>query len=109
MLKLDNLVKVHVEQLANKNQFVICYHNPKANQEEEHKDIIVFQSYNSIIAYFMPSTNELFLNWNKWDYSKTTLKHLKLFINTYTGYYYETKQQFIKLISCHSNIHVFEE
>lgn len=110
MIKLNNLIKVSVEQLANKNQFVIFYNNPKANPEEEHDEIIAFQSYRTLICYYMPKTRQLFLNWNKWDYSKTTLKHLKMFINEYTGYYYDNKQQFLLLITTpHSKITLFEE
>ena len=40
---VKNLVKVSVEQLANKNQFVIRYNNPSASSEE-YTDLIAFQS-----------------------------------------------------------------
>lgn len=39
----------------------------------------VFQSYGSLIAY--RKNNFIYLS-DKWDYSKTTLKYLKIFLNT---------------------------
>ena len=38
-----------------------------------------FQSYSSLIAY--RKNNFIYLS-DKWDYSKTTLKYLKIFLNT---------------------------
>lgn len=53
-------------------------------------------SYNSKIAIY---SDLKYLDIGKnWNYSQTTLKHLKHFINTYTAYTYESKQQFQKLI-----------
>jgi len=57
-----------VTQFHNKNQFVIYG-----------KDETVFQSYYSTIARVNDATDELTL-YDKWDYSKTTMKHLYLFI-----------------------------
>lgn len=60
-----------VEQLENKNQFVILGNNGE----------IEFQSYNSRIAKIDKSgTLELSI---RWDYSKTTLKHLYIFLEKY--------------------------
>ena len=60
-----------VEQFYNKNQFIIFGGDA----------IVTFQSYQSIIANFnKKGTLNLFKNW---DYSKTTLKHLYLFLNDY--------------------------
>lgn len=60
-----------VEQFYNKNQFVIFGGDA----------IVTFQSYQSIIANFdKKGTLNLFRDWN---YSKTTLKHLYLFLNDY--------------------------
>lgn len=53
-------------------------------------------SYNSKIAIY--SDMKYLDIGKKWDYSQTTLKHLKHFINTYTAYTYETKSQFKALI-----------
>ncbi len=60
-----------VEQLENKNQFIIL-----GNDGE-----IEFQSYNSRIAR-ISKCGALELS-TRWDYSKTTLKHLYLFLNKY--------------------------
>lgn len=86
--------KLFVEQLANKNQFIIHYENGLA-----------FQSYRSLIAVLSGDT--LLINWNKWDYSKTTLKHLKMFVNEYTPYTYENRQQFLKEIRSNEMIKTF--
>ena len=56
-----------VEQLANKNQFKVFLGNG-----------VAFQSYDSLIA-FKNDEGKVFLS-DKWAYSKTTLKHLKLFL-----------------------------
>ena len=56
-----------VEQLGNKNQFKVFFGNG-----------VAFQSYDSLIA-FKNDEGKVFLS-DKWDYSKTTLKHLKLFL-----------------------------
>lgn len=62
---------MRVEQFYNKNQFVIYGGDA----------IVTFQSYNSIIAKI--DKNGTFWLGNDWNYSKTTLKHLYLFINDY--------------------------
>lgn len=60
-----------VEQFYNKNQFIIFGGDA----------MVTFQSYNSIIANIdNRGTLNLFEDWN---YSKTTLKHLYLFLNNY--------------------------
>ena len=58
-----------VEQLENKNQF-ICY-----NGEET-----IFQSYSSVVAIIKDGVLTL---GRDWDYSKTTLKHLYIFLENY--------------------------
>lgn len=104
MFKLQDLPKVYVEQLANKNQFVIVY-------EDNEKGIRYhcFQSYQSLIAIYDKTSGNLFINWDKWDYSKTTLKHFKLFVNEWTHYHYETKAQFINEIRNNWHIETFRE
>lgn len=60
-----------VKQLENKNQFVILGNNGE----------VEFQSYNSRIAKINKSgTLELS---SRWNYSKTTLKHLYVFLDRY--------------------------
>jgi len=45
------------------------------------KDNYIFQSYNSIIAKVNRKTNQITLDNYYWDYSVTTLKYLKQFLN----------------------------
>lgn len=109
MIKLENYYKVLVTQLANKNQFAVWFRN---NDDVE---CVAFQSYRTLIAiyvrgdYFERRPDQLFINWQMWDYSKTTLKHLKIFINELTPYHYETKAQFLKEIKNNEDIILFEE
>jgi hypothetical protein len=60
-----------VKNFYNKNQFVI-----------EEGERIIFQSYESIIAIY-ESRSQLLILGRDWDYSRTTTKHLYLFINDY--------------------------
>ena len=61
------ITNVGVEQLEHANQFII-----------RHNDGTTFQSYNSIIAT-IDKCGILYLT-DAWDYSRTTLKHLYIFI-----------------------------
>lgn len=65
----SDLKKLKVNQLENKNQFLITGSGFKA-----------FQSYNSLIAVYDYETLTLF---SDWDYSNTTRKHLYIFIKDY--------------------------
>ncbi len=60
-----------VKNFYNKNQFVI-----------EERERIIFQSYESIVAIY-ESRSQLLILGRDWDYSRTTTKHLYLFINDY--------------------------
>lgn len=60
-----------VQNFYNKNQFIISGGDA----------IVTFQSYDSIIAK-IDKKGTLILG-DDWNYSKTTLKHLYLFINDY--------------------------
>lgn len=96
-------MKVH--QLENKNQFIIFNNKYR-----------VFQSYNSTVAIYNIENNTLYLNRSKWDYSKTTLKHLYIFIINYTSqvydamlYYYQNNkrksiQHYIDKFKCYNDI-----
>lgn len=70
--------------LENKNNMVILENGEQA----------YFISYETTIAKYDYITRNLQLNVNYWDYSQTTLKQLKHFINNYTCYNYETKKDF---------------
>lgn len=59
-----------VEQFYNKNQFII-----------NGKDDIYFQSYQSTIARI--DSNGILTLGIDWDYSRTTMKHLYLFLSDY--------------------------
>lgn len=102
MISLKDFIKVKVEQLENKNQFIIYYND---NVKDVH--LVAFQSYNTLIAILKGGV--LFVNWSYWDYSKTTLKHFKKFVNEYTPFNYENKQQFINLIRSCDREQTFEE
>ena len=71
-----------VENFYNKNQFVIFGGDA----------MVTFQSYNSIIAK-IDKKGTLFLG-NDWNYSKTTLKHLYLFLNDYFSFLEDFTQKF---------------
>ena len=67
-----------VEQLENKNQFVV-----KDNEK------VYFQSYDSLIAIYERATQKLTLGCD-WNYSNTTRKHLYIFIDRFVyGEVYE--------------------
>ena len=102
MINLKTAQKIHVDQLYNKNQYVITYYDNGVLYW-------AFQSYQSLIAIYSPTTKEMAINWSKFDYSKTTSKHLKLFINEYTCYKYETLKQFTGFIKSNNNIFLFNE
>lgn len=63
-----------------------------------------FVSYQTTIASYNEETRKLKINVNYWDYSQTTLKQLKYFINNYTCFKYETKKEFEKEIENNDNI-----
>ena len=70
--QLKNLFKV--EQLENKNQFLLKSENT-----------LIFQSYESIIAYYDKKEQKLTL-FSDWDYSNTTRKHLYIFMLNYCSW-----------------------
>ncbi len=85
--------------LDNKNNMLIL----------DNGDFIDFISYTTHIARYHKPKQILALNENYWDYSQTTLKQLKSFINLYTNFKYITKKDFeteikinnkIKLVAC---------
>ena len=70
--------------LESKNNLVIIREDEKTS----------LYSYKTWIATFNSETKELQLNNIYWDYSRTTLKQLKDFINYYTCYTYASKKDF---------------
>lgn len=69
-------LKLSVENLHNKNQFVIEFTTGGCRW-------LCFQSYTSECCLYNSTKRVLYLNKNCW-LSKTTSKHLYLFINEYT-------------------------
>ena len=84
-------IKAFVENLYNKNQFVITI---TLNGVKWY----IFQSYTSECAMYNTSKGELYLNTKCW-LSKTTSKHLYLFINDYTRLSVHSKKELEELIS----------
>lgn len=77
--------------LENKNNLTVL--------EDKEKSFLI--SYTTTIASYDYTTRELKLNVNYWDYSQSTLKHLKHFINNYTCYNYDSKKDFeISIENC---------
>lgn len=60
---------------------------------------VTFQSYDSKIATYYFNDGMLVLYGDTWDYSDTTRKYFKTFINKFTHYNYENKNQWIDLIN----------
>lgn len=72
MKNVKNIMKV--QQLENLNQFLM-----------ENDKMAIFQSYDSIIAVYDKENDVLTLGID-WDYSKTTTKHLYIFMNNLFDY-----------------------
>lgn len=61
-----------IKQFYVKNQFI-----------NESDDVVIFQSYDSLIASYDKTNKILVLDSYYWDYSRTTIKYLYRFINEY--------------------------
>ena len=77
-----------MEILENKNNVLIAKNN----------NYITFFSYNLKIATFDTTHKILTLYGENWNYSQTTTKQFKNFVNVYTTFLYTTKKDFEKLI-----------
>lgn len=84
-------LKVDVSNLHNKNQFVIEF---KLMLGDEW---VCFQSYSSECALYNKTKREFYLNENCW-LSKTTSKHLYIFINEYTHLSVHSKKELEEMI-----------
>ena len=60
--------------------------------------LVKFYSYKSLVAIYDKNAKILNIT-NLWDYSQTTLKQFKNFINNYTCFEYKTKKEFEKIIN----------
>ena len=74
--KLKQIAKVE-NMLSNRS------HKPVANQFKitMQNGLEVFQSYETIICIKDPRNNEIYLDKHSWDYSNTTSRYRKLYLN----------------------------
>ena len=74
--KLKQIAKVE-NMLSNRSN------KPVANQFKitMQNGLEVFQSYETIICIKDPRNNEIYLDKNSWDYSNTTSRYRKLYLN----------------------------
>lgn len=63
-----------------------------------------FYSYDSYICGYNKVTGILTLNSNMWDYSNTTRKYFKKFLEEYTNIPYIKKDKFVQRVSLDENI-----
>ena len=83
-----------MEKLLNSNSYFLNPNHVVISKEDE----LSFYSYSTFIACYNRTENKLYLNSSKWDYSNTTRKYFKNFIEEFTPFDYDTKQKFIKLM-----------
>lgn len=84
-------INCKVQNLYNKNQFLIRL-DTKASM------YFIFQSYKSEIAIYNRIKQELYINEEYINYSKTTSKHLYIFINEYTRFSCHNLKELTQLI-----------
>ena len=94
-MKAQNIVNTNGNTAP--NQFIITDEN-----------LVTFQSYESTIAVYDREMQVLFV-FPDWDYSKTTLKYLKQFVNEETHFNYTSQKQFEKEMLNNPNIFKAEE
>lgn len=54
-----------------------------------------FQSYDTIIAFVPYNSDDIVLS-NDWEYSKTTSKHLYIFLRDYTNFYVNSRKDILR-------------
>ncbi len=84
-------LKYGISNLCNKNQFLI-------EITSNNKEYLMFQSYKSEIAIYSRKTETLYVNEKYIGYSKTTSKHLYIFINEYTRFSVHSLDELKQLI-----------
>lgn len=65
-----------------------------------------FYSYDSYICTYNINSNYLTLKNNMWNYSYTTRKYFKQFVNEYTKLSYKSKDEFIKMMDMPNIVNV---
>jgi hypothetical protein len=74
------------------SQLINDKNNPAANQFViVGEQGVYFQSYDSVIAQKNNNDGKIYLS-PSWDYSKTTLKHLYIFLRDYTRFSVNSKK-----------------
>lgn len=94
MYKLgNNSNMLSSEILKNEKNYIIIKEN-----YSNFTSLIKMYSYKSLIAVY-DKDNKILNITNLWDYSQTTIKQFKDFINNYTCFEYKTKKEFEKIIN----------
>lgn len=89
---LENLINSNID-IIGANQTIVDIGDYKA-----------FYSYDKLIATYKKSERKLYLKNDMWDYSNTTRKYFKKFVDNYTTFAYDTKAKFLNLISSDDNV-----
>lgn len=97
-----DLVKVKVEQFHHANQFVIYYTHKSGLK------VVAFQSYDSQVAYYIPSLQIMYVNLDKYDYSRTT-KHFKMFVEERTPFNFQNSKHFYGVVEKNPNLDWFRD
>ena len=94
---------IKISQLINDNN------NPAANQFViEVARGYVFQSYDSVIAFADKKENKVYVT-KEWNYSKTTRKHLYIFLRDYCGACGELRKKDIEYKFKHGKYELVKE
>lgn len=92
-----------ISQLINDNN------NPAANQFVlEVSKGYVFQSYDSVIAFYDRKENKVYVT-KDWDYSNTTRKHFYIFLRDYCGACGQIRKKDIEYEFKHGNYELVSE
>lgn len=83
------------KQEMKKYNFIIQLASNQVILNDTKNNMVEFISYNTLIARYNMKTSTLTLNLDWWDYSNTTRKYFKQFINSYTSLEYTTKKDFV--------------
>lgn len=94
-----------MEKLLNSNSLFLNQNHVVISKEDE----VSFYSYTTFIASYNRTENKLYLNSSKWDYSNTTRKYFKQFIEEFTPFGYLSKPKFIKFMAFSQDIIVLNQ
>jgi len=94
-----------MNELINSKSYFLNPNHVVISKENE----VNLYSYNTFIASYNKEEEKLYLNSSKWDYSNTTRKYFKAFIEDFTPFNYDTKQKFIRTIELSEDIITFNK